>query len=576
MNNVFLTSVICLFLLTPSCNGKWAEGEIDSLEDWLFITRFCFLSKKGTLQFEFQYPVEYGPQNILLYFDTEDQWAAVYKSGKNCTERESVLKPENNQAIVLLEGHGAGCSRVIIDGVEQYDCSEQRSFRSARERWWYIAVSHCNPQTPVGIKLKYKIHMTNAEVGDYLHREYSADEFYIMPIDVAFLIVYVLLSALVIVCAVFLRNRQLWHTTYKMYMVSVFLWTFYLFLMSMAYGVYGNDGNYEKLQATKYAGRAFEALSTLVFLLMLILMGKGYTITRGKLSSMSTIKISVFMTIYTILYIVVFIWEAIIFDPGLVLYLYESPPGYVMIVMRIIGYAWFCYAIFFTLKHYPEKGSFYHPFFIFFTLWFWAGPIVIIVAMFAIALWSREKTVVGVENFVTLCGHLFFLVLTRPQAANKNFPYHVRTTQIGIMQNVPHQVEGAGGPIGDGSFGGHAYAMSNPMQGSSSGPDLTNLFVTSQTKSVPSGETQLNNNSSRFSQPEPEYTQGGVFNRPNPQVVMPRGRIHSQAQLLPNAEDVDDSYSDFPSAAPSAPPAYQSQSPPSYQDMFTARQSMSS
>ena len=41
---------------------------------------------------------------------------------------------------------------------------------------------------------------------------------------------------------------------------------------------------------------------------------------------------------------------------------------------------------------------------------FWAGPIVIVVAMYAIALWSREKTVVGVENFVSLCGHIFFLV----------------------------------------------------------------------------------------------------------------------------------------------------------------------
>ena len=30
--------------------------------------------------------------------------------------------------------------------------------------------------------------------------------------------------------------------------------------------------------------------------------------------------------------------------------------------------------------------------------------------MYAIALWSREKTVVGVENFVALCGHIFFLV----------------------------------------------------------------------------------------------------------------------------------------------------------------------
>ena len=38
------------------------------------------------------------------------------------------------------------------------------------------------------------------------------------------------------------------------------------------------------------------------------------------------------------------------------------------------------------------------------------------------------------EHFVAICGHTVFLVLTRPSAHNKNFPYHVRTTQIGIME----------------------------------------------------------------------------------------------------------------------------------------------
>lgn len=41
---------------------------------------------------------------------------------------------------------------------------------------------------------------------------------------------------------------------------------------------------------------------------------------------------------------------------------------------------------------------------------FWAGPIVIIVAMTSVALWTREKTVTGVENFVAFVGHVFFLV----------------------------------------------------------------------------------------------------------------------------------------------------------------------
>ena len=35
---------------------------------------------------------------------------------------------------------------------------------------------------------------------------------------------------------------------------------------------------------------------------------------------------------------------------------------------------------------------------------------VVLVAMFAMAKWSREKTVNAVEQFVGLCGHLFFLV----------------------------------------------------------------------------------------------------------------------------------------------------------------------
>ena len=48
----------------------------------------------------------------------------------------------------------------------------------------------------------------------------------------------------------------------------------------------------------------------LVFLLMLILMAKGYTITRGRLSTSGSIKITVFMTLYVIVYGVLFIYEA--------------------------------------------------------------------------------------------------------------------------------------------------------------------------------------------------------------------------------------------------------------------------
>lgn len=44
-----------------------------------------------------------------------------------------------------------------------------------------------------------------------------------------------------------------------------------------------------------------------------------------------------------------------VFDPGEVLYLYESPAGYGLIILRIAAWCMFIYSTVFTLKHYPEK-----------------------------------------------------------------------------------------------------------------------------------------------------------------------------------------------------------------------------
>lgn len=57
------------------------------------------------------------------------------------------------------------------------------------------------------------------------------------------------------------------------------------------------------------------------------------------------------------------------FDPGEVLYLFESPAGYGLISLRIVAWWMFIYSTIFTLKHYPEKATFYYPFNLVGTLW---------------------------------------------------------------------------------------------------------------------------------------------------------------------------------------------------------------
>ncbi|KAK2170007.1 hypothetical protein LSH36_5g16011 [Paralvinella palmiformis] len=418
-------------------------------------------------------------------------YIALSKCGSHmtCKEKESPphIKPDSNQKIVLDTQHlWSGCKYVInnVTKSKELQCRASRSFRSSRERWWFVAVSRCQNSTLQGINLYYRMWLTNGD--NLFYKHFSADEFYILQVDIAFLFIELVMLLGSIFVAEQLKERQLFHSTYKLYISALTLELFHLLFMCVGFGNYANNGLEGPLHGFKTFGRMLESLSYLIFLLMLILMAKGFTITRGRISTSGSIKIAIFMTLYVICYAVLFIYEAYFFDPGEVLYLYESPAGYGILALRLLGWAWFLYAIFFTLKHFPEKSKFYFPFLAFYTIWFWAGPIVILVAMKAMPLWVREKTVNGVELTVTFIGHLFFLVslgsidperlaiLTRPSAANENFPYHVRTCQIGIMENA--QVSLSNGNNGTYTPGGELVR--------NGAPNFTELFTVGTQRNV--------------------------------------------------------------------------------------------
>lgn len=91
-------------------------------------------------------------QKILLYYDSRMQWPSVYKKNLTCEEKEAVLSINHNQIINLTRDYEySGCEERHIYNEDNVtlnstvvDCSYYRYFESARERWWFIAVSNCN------------------------------------------------------------------------------------------------------------------------------------------------------------------------------------------------------------------------------------------------------------------------------------------------------------------------------------------------------------------------------------------------------------------------------------------------
>uniref|UniRef100_A0A8C3H7E5 Transmembrane protein 145 n=1 Tax=Chrysemys picta bellii TaxID=8478 RepID=A0A8C3H7E5_CHRPI len=308
---------------------------------------------------------------FMLIFVFNQSWGSSRRlqeskcCATDCLMKESVIRPENNQVINLTTQYAwSGCQVLTQDSVRYLSCASGRSFRSVRERWWYVALSKCGGD---GLQLEYEMILTNGK--SFWTRHFSADEFGILETDITFLLIFLLILLISCYFGYLLKGRQLLHTTYKMFMTAAGVEVVSLLFFCIYWGQYACDGVGNG--SLKILAKLLFSISFLVFLLMLILLGKGFTVTRGRISHTGSIKLSVYMTLYTITHVVLFIYEA--------------------------------------------------------------------------------------------------EIMTRPSAANKNFPYHVRTSQIGIME------EGAPGT----KFPHHVYG--NVTFISDSVPNFTELF------SIPQG-----------------------------------------------------------------------------------------
>ena len=108
-----------------------------------------------------------------------------------------------------------------IFGKNYIQCRSSRSFATARDRWWFIAVSNCN--STKGLQLSYKFLMTNGEKDDMLHYHFSADEFYLLPILLVAAVTHFILLFFALWSAIVLKSRHLFHATYKLYLMLVLL-----------------------------------------------------------------------------------------------------------------------------------------------------------------------------------------------------------------------------------------------------------------------------------------------------------------------------------------------------------------
>lgn len=205
-------------------------------------------------------------------------------------------------------------------------CEGTRNFNTARDRWWFVAISNCNSSK--GLQLKYE------RVTEFLWQynfpilfqlSIANDEWQTgRPFALSLLSWWILHSAhsyrffrpkshpfssLHLVCrgskgsSIASCHLQALHLCgvssgdelknprkYVQKLCFYFPQTMGIFLLGTHYMIYAVDGIGN--ERARLNGRILEASAEILFMLLIVLIAKGYTVTRARLRQASVIKVS--------------------------------------------------------------------------------------------------------------------------------------------------------------------------------------------------------------------------------------------------------------------------------------------
>ncbi|PIK41250.1 putative transmembrane protein [Apostichopus japonicus] len=363
----------------------------------VFLGRFVFEPNgEGLLYYDIIIAANYCCPDIVVFSDWKNEWPALREQQYHMDCYEMI---DRATLVISLWGESASCEPYGDDKVR---CKGMRRFEYPLAQWYYVTAMNCHYQQNDGIELlDYNLGLVNHGRG--LTEEFSADE------DIQ------------------LAHQKMLHVTFRLWLGSLLLHTTGILILACGWLKFAHDGiTREDLQLSGYITKS---VGNVVFASMLVLMSKGYTITRLTMRDVGKMKFVVFVTGFSICHVTLYIIQ-LSTDPQEVHNIYDTPAALGLIVIRIIGTAWGLYGTYFTIKDFPSKREFYSVFILFVIFWFMSEPVVAFLSTFCLPLYCRAKFVFGFDVGVVALGHFIFLWLIRPSSTNTFFPFHLKTNKV--------------------------------------------------------------------------------------------------------------------------------------------------
>jgi len=381
----------------------------------VFLGKFCYVkvpqvpeSAAGTLSWNiYNLPAD---SKVLLAFYHDDydnrRWPEIYQKSVDCKQKLA----QSNYNVSATTKDTTIAPRDV-----------------GSPHFWYVAAVNCGGS----IDLDYDMRFLNSWGADKWVLQFSCDEVGLEGLYISYFIFY-FIGACIHAYAIFMLVRaNSYHTIVKLLSAAIGLEGLSVFSLFIHYCVYEKDG--VGAPALKGIGDILDLASQVVFIFLLLLIAKGWCISKTRLDDRLVVLIGV--GVLALAYLALFIWENVGVDPGSTLYIYQSPPGIIILVLRGLTMLWFMWTLRATYmeENHPAKRTFYLWFGIACVTWFLALPLITIIAAGTPNAWNELKTVtiLYVTSNALAFGGLQFLLW--PSRASEYFQISARLDLAGTI-----------------------------------------------------------------------------------------------------------------------------------------------
>lgn len=348
----------------------------------------------------------YKGWEVLLFDDEDSSWPSIYNQDPAvpCSEARSKAKNLNVPYNVVFSTAG------------EYHMTGQ-IHQVVRPRYWFVVLANCAAQNVPAVD--YVAHLVNSARGPW-SRELGTN---VMGLNTMYLVMFLLYLPFVCVhfhgVRVLSKKLQFVHPLVKVFAVIVLLQLLVIICHLSYWGAYWHNGH--GLPAARPIGDIGDIIARVGFMLLLILLAKGWTISNEPLTQKALIIGSVggFGLVFVLLLILRDAFTA----PAAT----DVPTAIRWIIYILLAF-WLVFAVWFVIclkksdssEDNPAKKKLYRSLGLVFFPWFLTYPIVNFLAIW-VAAYKKDVIVETTDTVFSILGYAVLSFLLWPSRAEEFF-----------------------------------------------------------------------------------------------------------------------------------------------------------